>query len=119
MSEATVFSQSRQLVFEKPVTRADIEKLLMKMMEDIGEPVSYNKVILGHIKVLARFTNEDDYLFLSLTRLNQVDSKVSPGTFSDSIDRVNLNINVLVFGYSMETVEKVVTAALQKVCNKS
>lgn len=116
MSDATVFSRSRQFVFEKPVTRTEVEGLLKKMLHAIGEQLSYNTVILGHIKVLARSSTGDDYLFLSLTRLDRVDVKASPDWSRlecDVIDNIELAINVLVFGYSSSTVEKVVDAALK------
>lgn len=116
MSDATVFSRSQQLVFEMPVTRIDAENLLQKMLYAIGEQLSYNKIILGHIKVLARVSTEDDYLFLSITRLDCVDVKPSPNWLRASTSTINgmeLDINVLVFGYSLSTVEKVVNAALR------
>lgn len=115
MSDATVFSRSRQLVFEKSVTRTEVEGLLKKMLHSIGEQLSYNAVILGHIKVLARLSTGDDYLFLSLTRLDRVDVTASSDWLRlecDVIDNIELAINVLVFGYSSSTVGKVVDAAL-------
>lgn len=117
MSDATVFSRSRQFVFEKPVTRTEVEGLLKKMLHAIGEQLSYNAVILGHIKVLARLSTGDDYLFLSLTRLDRVDVKASSSWSRlecEVIDNIELAINVLVVGYSSGTVGKAVDAALTR-----
>lgn len=117
MSNATVFSQSRCIIFEEPVTRIEVEGLLKKFMSAVGTPLSYNGVILGHIKVLARITTKTDFLFLSLTRLDHVDSKASPEWSSmdcSKIYNMELDINVLVFGHSISMVEKVVDTSLQE-----
>lgn len=122
MSDATVFSQSRSIVFEKPVTRIEVEGLLKNFMSVVGTPLSYNGVILGHIKVLARLTTKEDFLFFSLTRLNHVDVKASPEwspTDCSTICNMELDINVLVFGHSINMVEKVVDTSLQELQTSS
>ncbi|MDR7868519.1 MAG: hypothetical protein RIN56_17110 [Sporomusaceae bacterium] len=117
MSDATVFSQARQITFVRPVTMTDIERLLNEFLLGVGEKLSYNGIILGHIKVMAKRPTGDEFLFLSLTRLDQVDSKASPAWSQSAdagVDCLELTINVLLFGYSRSTVEKAVDIELQK-----
>lgn len=116
-NNATVFSQLRLITFAESRTRIEVEELLKKFMSAVGTPLSYNGVILGHIKVLARITTKKDFLFLSLTRLDHVDSKASPewsSTDCYKIDNMELDINVLVFGHNISMVEKVVDTSLQE-----
>lgn len=118
MSEATVFSQVQRITFDSPVTKAQAEELLKKFLVTIGEPLAYNKIILGHIKMLAKATSENDFLFLSLTRLDQVDVKPSPIWANDNfttVEGLELTINVLVFGYNKALVTKAVTAASREI----
>ncbi|EGO62998.1 hypothetical protein [Acetonema longum] len=114
--DATVFSRSRQVVFDKPIAKAELEELLQQIMNRMGEPLAYNGVILGHIKALARLPEENQYLFLSVTRLDQVDRKVSPewSRRQGPIDRMELAVNALVFGHSSSEVEKIVEESLKK-----
>ncbi len=117
MSDATVFSQSRKIAFVKPATMVDLEKLLKEFLLGVGEALSYNGIILGHIKMMAKVPAGGEFLFLSLTRLDQVDIKASSawGQAEDAgVDSLELTINVLLFGYSKNTVETVVNTALQK-----
>lgn len=116
MSDASVFSQSRQVVFAKPVTREDLKRLLNTFLLTVGEPLSYNGIILGHIKVMAKLPAGEHYLFLSLTRLDRVDTKTSPAfmpTDDANVDSIDLTVNVMVFGFSRSAIETVVNAALQ------
>ncbi len=117
MSDATVFSQSRQIAFSTPAAMVDLERLLKEFLLGVGEALSYNGIILGHIKVMAKIPAGGELLFLSLTRLDQVDSKASPAwnrAEDAGVDSLELTINVLVFGYSRKTVETVVNTALQR-----
>lgn len=116
MSDATVYSRCRQVIFDKPLARAELEGLLQQFMNGLGEPLAYNGVILGHIKALARLPEANQYLFLSLTRLDQVDRRASPEWDSrqSPIGRMELAVNALVFGHSSAAVEKVVEESLQK-----
>jgi hypothetical protein len=117
LSEATVFSKERRVVFDKPVTRAGVELLLKEFLVGLGNPLAYGKAILGHIKVMARIPDQEDFLFLSLTTVNRVDAKPSPDWCREdppNICSLELKVNVLVFGYSLATVEKLVEASLQK-----
>ena len=118
MSEATIFSQVQRIAFDSPVTKAEAGALLKKFLITIGEPLAYNKIILGHIKMLAKATDENDFLFLSLTRLDQIDVKSSPIWANDkftAVDELELTINVLVFGYNKATVTKAVAAASREI----
>jgi hypothetical protein len=122
LSDATVFSQVQRIEFNRPISKLEVEQLLKKFLVGIGEPLAYNGVILGHIKMLARTTIENDFLFLSLTRLNQVDVKPSPnwGSMGDEpIIAMELTINVLVFNYSRSIVKKVVAMATEQLASVS
>lgn len=122
MSDATVFSQVQRIEFNEPISKLEIEQLLKKFLVGIGEPLAYNGVILGHIKMFARTAIENDFLFLSLTRLNQVDVKPSPNWGSmgvESIIALELTINVLVFNYSRSIVKKVVAMATEQLASVS
>ena len=116
-SEATVFSRNQRLVFMEPLTPPAAESLLREFIAAIGRALSRNEVILGHIKVLAKLTGStpEQFLFLSHTRLTQVD--VTPSKYwpdgDAGVRNLDLCVNVLVFGYTMGEVEKVVMAALQ------
>lgn len=116
-NNATVFSQVRPVIFAEAITRGGVEELLKKFMSAVGSPLSHNGVILGHIKVSARLATRNDFLFLSLTRLDKVDVKASPqwsSTDCGRIDHLELDINVLIFGYSISKVETAVDTALQE-----
>ena len=118
MSDATVFCQVQRIKFDKPVAKFEAEQLLEKFMVTIGEPLSYNKIILGHIKMLARASNENIFLFLSLTRLDHADVKPSPGWANKNfttVDGFELTVNVLVFGYSKAKVTEIVAAASEQI----
>lgn len=122
MSNATVFSQVQRIDFNRPVSKFEAEQLLKIILVKIGEPLSYHGVILGHIKMLAKTSCENDFLFLSLTRLDQVDVKPSPNWISVDVEPIiyiELTINVLVFNYSRGTVAKVVAAATKDLVSVS
>ncbi len=117
MSDATVFSRVQQIDFDRPVATFEAQRLLKGFLVRIGEPLSYHGVILGHIKMLAKMAGENDFLFLSLTRLDEVDVKPSPNWASADavpIPSLELILNVLVFGYSREAVAKAVAAAAEQ-----
>lgn len=114
LTDATIFSKAHHILFEKPVTKPIIEKLVKRLILDIGRPLSYNGVIVGHIKLLAKIS-EDEFLFLSLTKLDRVDVKASSLWESDlsvEYNTINLDINVLVFGHSKKVIEEVVNGSL-------
>jgi hypothetical protein len=117
-SEATVFSQSRHIIFKEEIDILEAEQLMRELITSIGKELSYNEVILGHIKILAKLLQPvaEHFLFLSLTRLDQVDivpSECWPKEGDISLDRLELYVNVLVFGHTMCKVEKVVNDALK------
>ncbi|MDT8902576.1 hypothetical protein [Anaeroselena agilis] len=117
MSDAVVFSKTRQVVFAEPLTRRGLEGALIGFLIALGEPLSYEGIILGHIKLLARLPASEAFLFLSLTRLDQVDIKGSPDweqIDDGGVGSIDLAINILIFGYSRSTVEKAVDDAVQK-----
>jgi len=121
-NNATVFSRLQPIVFKEALTRLEVEEVLKKFMSAVGSPLSYKGVILGHIKVSARLEGKNDFLFLSLTRLDKVDVKASPQwcpTDGAAIRNMELDINVLVFGHSIEMVEKIVCTSLQELQTSS
>ncbi|SMC32041.1 hypothetical protein [Sporomusa malonica] len=117
-SEATVYSQSRYIIFRNNITTLEAERLLRELVMSIGRELAYNEVILGHIKVLAKLLQPvaEHFLFLSLTRLDQIDvvpSECWPKEGDVIIDRLKVYVNVLVFGHTMSKVEEVVNNALK------
>lgn len=116
LSDATVFSKKQQLFLDSPATKQRIAQLAKQLIQDIGEPLSHNGIIVGHIKILVKLT-EEEFLFLSLTKLDQVDIKQSSqwqNEVAAACNSINLDVNVLVFGYSYKVIEEVVRAALAK-----
>ncbi|QDR81636.1 hypothetical protein [Sporomusa termitida] len=118
-SEATVFSRNQRIIFAEPLTTPAAESLLQEFIGAIGRALSRNEVILGHIKVLAKLSDSvpEQFLFLSHTRLTQVDitpSKYWPNDEEAGVSNMELCVNVLVFGYTMNQVEQVVAEALHE-----
>ena len=118
-NEATIFSRHYCEFFEKSLTTMQMESLLREFMMSIGRTMSRYGTILGHIKLLAKLSElaVEHYLFLSLTTLDDVNvipSKCWSNTKGISIDSVELDVNVLVFGHSMQDVEQQVAGALKK-----
>lgn len=114
LTDATVFSKTHHVIFEKTVTKPTIEKLVKRLIQDIGRPLSYNGIIVGHIKILAKFS-EEEFQFLSLTKLDRVDVKSSSQwetECSGEFNSIDLDINVLVFGHSKRVIEEVVNGSL-------
>ncbi len=114
LTDATVFSKTNHVIFEKPVTKPIIEKLVKRLIQDIGRPLSYNGIIVGHIKILGK-VSEEEFQFLSLTKLDRVDVKSSSQwetEISGEFNSIDLDINVLVFGHSKRVIEEVVNGSL-------
>ncbi|CQR75145.1 hypothetical protein SOV_36490 [Sporomusa ovata DSM 2662] len=114
LTDATVFSKTHSISFDKPVTKLHVEKLVKQLIQDIGKPLAHNGIIVGHIKVLANVPGEE-FLFLSLTRLDRLDVKSSSewqSGLSSEFTSVTLDINVLVFGHSKKAVEEIVNESL-------
>lgn len=114
LTDASIFSKTHHIIFEQPVSKLLVEQLASRLIQDIGRPLSYNGIIVGHIKILVKLS-EEEFLFLSLTKLEQVDIKPSSQWKSEvatEFNSVNLDINVLVFGYSKKVIEEIVTDAL-------
>lgn len=111
---AVVFSKKYTVEFIKPVTRQGIEQRVTRLIQDIGGPLAHNGIILGHIKLLAKLPDEE-FLFLSLTRLDQADVNMSAQWSNNSSDEwqsISLDINVLIFGHSREEIEGIVAGSL-------
>lgn len=118
-SEATIFSRHYCVFFEKSLTTVQMEILLREFMMSIGRTMSRYGTILGHIKLLAKLSElaVEHYLFLSLTTLDNVNvipSKCWSNASGVSLDCVELDVNVLVFGHTMNEVEVQVDSALKK-----
>jgi hypothetical protein len=96
-----------------------MENLLREFMLSIGRTLSRYGIILGHIKLLAKLSElaVDHYLFLSLTTLDNVNvipSRCWHNVNGVSIGCIELDVNVLVFGYTINEVEVQVDGALKK-----
>ncbi|WP_371371741.1 hypothetical protein [Sporomusa aerivorans] len=116
---ATVFSKWYDVSLGKIMTTTQTEELLRESIAFIGRALAYNGIILGHIKILARLPEPviDRYLFLSLTRLEQID--ITPSKYWSKVSgigltHIELHVNVLIFGYTFSEVEAVITEALKK-----
>lgn len=117
-SEATIYSQSRYIIFRNNISTLEAERLLRAFVMSIGEELAYNGVILGHIKILAMLLQPvaEQFLCLSLTRLDRVDEVPSegwPGEGDVMTDRLKIYVNVLVCGHTISKVEEVVNQALK------
>ncbi len=118
-SDATVFSQRYQIFFEKSMTIMQTESVLREFVVSIGRALACNEIILGHVKILARLPEPalDNFIFLSLTRLDQVDQTPSEywaNIGGVTLDCLVLHVNVLVFGHTLSQVEEQVVVALKK-----
>lgn len=116
--DATVFSRIYRGNFKKPVTLQESEKYLKKFVTLIGNELSCNGIILGHIKLLAKIPSkqvgEESFIFLSLTRLECID--IIPAIEWESnrgnlLEELELHLNILVFGYSQQLVQRTVNKA--------
>jgi len=113
LTDASIFSKTYHIIFEQPVAKASFEKYVERLIQAIGRPLAYNGIILGHIKILGKLS-EEEFVFLSLTKLEQVDIKPSVqwiNGLSNEINSIILDVNVLVFGYSKTVIEEVVNAS--------
>lgn len=118
-NEATIFSRHYCVFFEKSITTLQMENLLREFMLSIGRTLSRYGIILGHIKLLAKLSElaVDHYLFLSLTTLDNVNvipSKCWHNVNDVTIGCIELDLNVLVFGYTINEIEVQVDGALKK-----
>jgi hypothetical protein len=114
MDDAVVFSKKYCLDFPGSVDKPAVAELAGKLIQDIGRPLAHNGIIVGHIKVLAKWPDEE-FIFLSLTRLAQVDVKKSAqwtDTLAAGENSLQLDINVLLFGHTYTEIETVVLSSL-------
>lgn len=120
LDDAVIFSKLIPVVFEKPVRKKSFAGMLTRLVKSIGTHLSHNGVIIGHIKLVAELPDEQ-FLFLSLTRLEQVDMTASAnwGAEGDEVTRTDLKINILIFGYSESYIAEVADAALQAFCQQN
>ncbi len=114
LTDATIFSKFYPIIFNNAVRKANLEPMLKNLLLSIGVPLSHNGVIVGHLKLVAEISKEE-FLFLSLTRLDRVDVTASTSWTGqgDDIIGMDLKINVLVFGFNKNYIAEVVAAALQ------
>lgn len=114
LTDAVVFSKTRQVDLAQEVTKPTIERLVRQFIQDIGRPLAHNGIIVGHIKLLVK-VSEEEFLFASITRLDRVDLKMSSdwaAGLDNKYHQIKLDINVLIFGHSEEAIEKVVEGSL-------
>jgi len=116
LRDATVFSQSRRIVFQTPVARNSVEALLKACIANVGKQLSFDSVIPGQIKLAASLPREGGVLFLSQTTLDRVDVQTLPGWHDadcPGISEMEIVVNVMVFGLGQETVANAVATSLQ------
>ena len=116
MREPTVFSQTRSIKFDSPVARNVVEEHLKTSLANIGTQLAFENVIIGHIKLVCRLPEEGGVLFMSLTMLDQVDVQALPGwQHADGFGIINMEIviNVLIFGHSLDGVKKTVDSSFE------
>ncbi len=114
LTDATVFSKNYTISFDREITKPAVERVVSRLVMDIGSPLSHNGIIVGHIKVLAKLS-ADEFIFVSLTRLDRVDVRFSakwPVAAERGFARFDLDVNVLIFGYNEAAITQVVDAAL-------
>ncbi|WP_371381121.1 hypothetical protein [Sporomusa aerivorans] len=114
MDDAVVFSKKYDFDFPQALTKPVIETLMTRLIQDIGRPLSHKGIILGHIKMVAKLP-DTEFVFLSLTRLDQVDIKLSAQwarELTSTWKTIHLDINVLLFGQRTEVLEEVVAGSL-------
>ena len=116
MDQATVFSRSRVVAFAQPVARDKIAEDLKNFLGNIGERLAVDKIILGHIKMAACFSDAEDFIFFSMTNTERIDVKFSPRwhSFAGDIEKAALDINVLIFGPSPQKVSLAVDSAWRR-----
>lgn len=114
LTDATVFSKNYPIAFDREITKPAVERVISRLVMDIGSPLSHNGIIVGHIKVLAKLS-ADEFIFVSLTRLDRVDVRFSakwPVAAELGFTRFDLDVNVLIFGHTEAAIAQVVDAAL-------
>lgn len=120
MAKATVFSCRREISFPAAFNAVDAENRLRQFVARIGGQLASGGIIPGHIKVLAKVPGkENDFLFLSMTRLGEVDLKRSSQGGLDSIGLISgieLTINVLIIKRSKTEIEEAIFFALNRLC---
>ena len=114
LTDATIFSRTYMLSFTEKLGKPAIEAAVKQLISNIGAPLAHNNIIVGHIKLLAKLSDEE-FLFLSLTRLDHVDIKTSAlwqTNLPAETAELQLDVNVLMFGYGRKVIEETVRAAL-------
>lgn len=114
LSDAVIYSKKYAINFKQDLSKVNIEVLFKQLFEQISRPLSHNGIILGHIKLIVSISKEE-FMFLSVTRLDSVDAKFSSQWQRDSsvtASNINLDINVLIYGYKREMIEQKLEDAL-------
>ncbi|HWR40892.1 MAG TPA: hypothetical protein VN611_15480 [Patescibacteria group bacterium] len=115
-NKATVFSEIYHIGRKNDLKNSECEDRLRDFIGSVGKALSQNNTILGHIKVLARIPEpaaDAPFMALSVTKPDHVD--VTPAAFGlDAKQGLELYVNVIVFGYTAQEVEAVVSAALMR-----
>lgn len=116
--DATVFSRIYRSSFKNPVTVRESERYLETFIAFIGDKLSCNGIILGHIKLLAKVpakqNGKESFIFLSLTRAGCIDITPLAGWQDNGyklLAEMELHLNILVFGYSRQQVQRTVNKA--------
>ena len=122
MAKAVIFSKVYRAEFSAALSKLQAEKILVDFLNSVAEPLAHNQIILGHLKMVAKVPETQEFLFLSLTRLDQTDVKKSNDwtcSEANEIRLMDIDLNVLVFKHSRVKVEMVVQSALRKLLRQS
>jgi hypothetical protein len=120
LDKATVFSCRQEIVFATPLAEAAAETRLRRFLAEIGGQLAFGGIILGHIKLAAKIPGGDNFLFLSMTRADEVDARHSAkgGLDGGLLAGVELTLNALVVGRGRQEIGEIVSIAMGKLCQE-
>lgn len=108
LRDAVVFSRKYRVNFKDIISKARVEELSKGLIQGISQPLSHKGIILGHIKLIA-IQSEEEFIFLSVTRLDAVDVKPSSKWLRRTevkVDKIDFEINVLLYGHKHQEIEQ-------------
>lgn len=114
LTDAVIFSKKYSLDFNQCLLKENIEVLFKQLMQEISKPLAHNDILLGHIKLIASIS-EEEFMFSSVTKVDSINTKFSSkwlGELAGKVSNINLDINVLIYGYKREMIEQTVADAL-------
>lgn len=104
MDGAAVLSKKMLFEFKDAKTGGVIAEETVKVLRALGGRISHKGRIVGHLKCLVR--SGDRYVQISAANFPDVSVIAGPGWYEREYGRVELIINVIVFGYSEAQLEE-------------